>query len=381
MLKPKLGLGAAAVILLASLALAPSGASSPRLLKGIYDDANTVFGNPDHVYKQLAALHVQIVRIDLHWGGVNGVAGSFRTVRAADPNDGQYDWAVYDRAVLYATQFGIQVLFSIVSTPAWANGGAPPNVAPLSAEDLRDFSYAAATRYSGFFQRPSDGIVLPAVTHWLAWNEPNNPVYLTPQYSGRTIVSARAYARICTAVVTGVRSTLRRAEAIACGATAPRGNNNPKSGRASVSPLAFLRAFARAGGAGFDAYAHHPYYGGSSETPTTPPLARTAVTLGNMSALLDELTRLYGRRLPLWITEYGYQTNPPDNLFGVSYAAQSAYMRQAFALAKESPRIDLFVWFLLRDEQRLTGWQSGLLTAAGLQKPAWRTFRDLGRSR
>ena len=34
------------------------------------------------------------VRIDLNWGGENGVAGPFPTVRPADPNDGQYDWTV-----------------------------------------------------------------------------------------------------------------------------------------------------------------------------------------------------------------------------------------------------------------------------------------------
>jgi hypothetical protein len=370
---------AVGAVMLASLALVPGGAGSPHILKGIYDDTNAVYGSPDVVYRQLSALHVQIVRIDLHWGGPDGVAGPFRTVRPTDPNDGQYDWSVYDRAVLYANQFGIRVLFSIVSTPTWANRGAGPNVAPHSSDDLRNFAYAAATRYSGSYKRPSDGVVLPAVKHWLAWNEPNNPVYLTPQYSGKTIVSARAYARICNAVVAGVTTTLNRGEAVACGATAPRGNNNPSSGRPSVSPFAFLRAFARAGGTGFAAYAHHPYYGRPSERPASPPHARTAVTLGNLDALLKELTRLYGRRVPLWITEYGYQTNPPDDLFGVSYADQATYLREAFAIAKKNPRIDLFVWFLLRDEPRLAGWQSGLLDAAGVPKPAWRAFRDLGR--
>ena len=49
----------------------------------------------------------------------------------------------------------------------------------------------------------------------------------------------------------------------------------------------------------------------------------TAVTLGNISDLIREVTRLYGNKR-IWITEYGYQTNPPDQLFGVSYAKQAA---------------------------------------------------------
>ena len=34
-------------------------------------------------------------------------------------------------------------------------------------------------------------------------------------------------------------------------------------------------------------------------------------------------------------------------------------------------------WFLLRDETRLAGWQSGLLTAGGKRKPAFNAFRLL----
>jgi hypothetical protein len=374
---------AAAALAAASLVALPipaGGAAVPRPLKGIYDETSAVFSNPDAVYRELSALHTQIVRIDLNWGGPDGVAGRFPTVRPTDPNDGQYDWNVYDRAVLYANQYHIQILFSIVSTPAWANGDQPPNVAPSAMQQLRDFAYAAATRYSGSYKRPTDGTILPAVTYWLAWNEPNNPVFLTPQWDGETIVSARTYAQICNAVVQGIRSTMIAHEQVACGATAPRGNNNPNTSRPSVSPIAFLRAFAAAGGRGFDAYAHHPYYGDPSETPTTRPHARTAVTMANIGTLLKELTRLYHRSVPLWITEYGYQTNPPDDIFGVSYAKQSLYMQQAYAIARRNPRITIFLWFLLRDEPTLNGWQSGLRTAAGKAKPAWRTFRDLGKT-
>jgi putative glycosyl hydrolase len=132
-----------------------------------------------------------------------------------------------------------------------------------------------------------------------------------------------------------------------------------------------------AGAGGFDAYAHHPYYGVPQETPTSPPRNRTEVSFAELPRLEQLLARLYPRAR-LWITEYGYQTNPPDDVFGVSYSAQSAYMRQAFALAERDPRVDMFVWFLLRDEPTLAGWQSGLLTAQGVPKPAWATFAALG---
>ena len=41
-----------------------------------------------------------------------------------------------------------------------------------------------------------------------------------------------------------------------------------------------------------------------------------------------EVTRLYGNKR-IWITEYGYQTNPPDRLFGVCWRNQARYLTQA----------------------------------------------------
>ena len=35
----------------------------------------------------------------------------------------------------------------------------------------------------------------------------------------------------------------------------------------------------------------------------------------------------------------------------------------------------MFLWFLLRDEQRLGGWQSGLTTFDDLRKPSFNAFR------
>jgi hypothetical protein len=240
----------------------------------------------------------------------------------------------------------------------------------------------AATRYGGRFVT-DEGVRLPAVTKWIAWNEPNNPLFLRNQFrlrSGRWVVqSAIDYAKICNAVVTGVRrarteSGARRGQ-VACGVTAPRGNNIAQSSRPSVSPLVFVRAMKAAGAKGFDAYAHHPYYGNPSETPATRP-NHQAVTLGNIDDLIAEVTRLWGRKR-IWITEYGYQTNPPDKLFGVSPKLQAQYLAQAWAMAKKHPRIDAFFWFLLRDENRLAGWQSGLLNKNGARKRAFGTFRAL----
>ena len=58
------------------------------------------------------------------------------------------------------------------------------------------------------------------MANWTAWNEPNNPVFLKPQFvrSGDkwVIQSARDYARICNAVVVAVKSVNPTAT-VACG--------------------------------------------------------------------------------------------------------------------------------------------------------------------
>ena len=368
----------------AALLAAPTASSSRFLQLGLFDDTQLNYGNPDVVFPMLKQLRTQVVRVNLLWGGPNGVAKR-RPVNPMNPNDPAYDWSVYDRTVSYATANGMKVVFSILGTPPWANSAAGFNVAPRSALDLERFATAAARRYSGTF-KAADGRTLPAVRQWLAWNEPNNPVFLRPQYRkvGKIFViqSAIDYAKICNAVVKGVRKTTVGASKVACGVTGPRGNNNPNSSRPGVSPLPFLRAMKKAGAKGFDAYAHHPYYGAPRETPSTPPPpgihgnAPTAITLGNINVLVREVTRLYGNKR-IWITEYGYQTNPPDRIFGVSRLNQARYLTQAYGIAKRHPRIDLFLWFLLRDERRAEGWQSGLLTVSGAKKPSFAAFQKL----
>jgi hypothetical protein len=382
---------AAATALAAALVAVPSAVAAKGMLVGLYDEPQT-FGNSTRAFPLMRTLRAQVVRVNLYWGSAAGRTGTGlgvakrRPAKPLDPNDKAYDWSLYDRTVQLAKRYRLRVVFAIYGTPGWANRRRAPNVPPTRMTDLRNFAYAAAKRYSGTF-RPggtdaSYAAPLPAVRLWLAWNEPNNPVFLRKQYRkvrGRWVVqSAVDYAKICNAVFSGIKTTLLRGEKVGCGVTAPRGNNSPRSSRASVSPLAFLRAAKRAGMKRFDAYAHHPYYGSARETPTSRPRARTAVQLGNIGDLIKELTRLYGKKR-VWITEYGYQTRPPDRFFGVSYAKQAAYLRQAYGIARKNPRIDMMLWFLLRDQRALSGWQSGLMTLSGKRKPAFTAFQRLRR--
>jgi hypothetical protein len=373
---------ALAATLAAAAGLAvPAATASSNMKVGIYDEGATFFDDQAKVFGAYRSLGTQVLRVNLYWGGKLGVA-KYRPFDGSDPRDAGYNWALYDRVVQYAGAYNLKVLFSITGTPRWANGGQSSNRPPKNFQDLYKFAYAAAARYSGSYTG-TDGRTLPAVRLWAAWNEPNNPVFLRPQFvkaGGEWVIqSAKDYAKICNAIYGGVHATMYKDEKVACGVTAPRGNNNPRSARPSVSPVAFLVAAKKAGMKTFDAYAHNPYYGVPTETPTTRPpslrpgTAPTAITLANINVLLASISRLYGPR-HLWITEYGYQTKPPDQVFGVSWSNQARYLTEAFAIARKNPRIDMMIWFLLKDQPDLSGWQSGLMTVDGRLKPSFAAY-------
>jgi hypothetical protein len=356
--------GIAAAFAAAAALCVPAASAAPGMLVGMLDDANTL-GDPASTFPVLSELHVQVVRMTLSWRAT----APTQPASPRNPDDPAYNWTRVDRAVQAADDAGIQVLLTIWGTPGWANGGQAQQRAPTNARTLNDFAYAAAKHF-------------PTVKLWLAWNEPNNPIDLAPQYTrsaGKWVLSSpAAYTKICRAVYTGVHAAAGGVK-VACGATAPRGNDEPGGTRPSVDPIAFLKGVKIAGLQTFDAWAHHPYPGSHFETPTTrPPAYQHAVELGNIDVLTKELTRLYGPKR-LWITEYGFQTNPPDTFFGVSWAKQAAYVSQAFAIARKNPRIDLMTWFLLKDDVPLGGWQSGLETSAGAKKPAFGAFQRLPR--
>ena len=362
-----------------------SAASAARGMKlGIYDSAQAL-GNTGPAFQQFSELRAQVVRVTLNWRDVAPTKPALGTF--ADPasyrwsHPGVYD---YDQMVREAAARNIGVMFTILYTPAWAGGGTKGQLVPTNMAWLQAFAKAAATRYSGVYPDSTTGGFLPRVRFWTAWNEPNSPNFLRPQYkrvNGRQVIwSARRYAKMCTAVFRGVHNGEVSSGKVACGVTNPGGNNHPRGTRGAPSPLPFIRAM-KAGKPKFDAFAHHPYPSSPFETPTTPPRSSTRITLGNLGVLIRELNRLGWGSKRVWLTEYGYQTKPPDGRFGVTPTKQAAFLRQSYAIAKKNRRVDMFVWFLLKDELELGRWQSGLIwsfpTKDGVKKPSYAAFTAL----
>ena len=123
-----------------------------------------------------------------------------------------------------------------------------------------------------------------------------------------------------------------------------------------MTPIAFLRGMKRYGAKGFDAYAHHPYYGKPRTRRRTRARSRrgtTSVTMGNIDVLDRELDRLYGKRDADLDHGVRLPDDRPTATSSASPAKQAPYMRQAWTKAKRHPRIDMFIWFMLKDDTYL----------------------------
>jgi hypothetical protein len=96
--------------------------------------------------------------------------------------------------------------------------------------------------------------------------------------------------------------------------------------------------------------------------------------MATLDRLLSEVRSAFGSRTRVWLTELGYQTNPPDRVLGVSWSKQARFLAEAQWRAYLAARVDVLIQYLLRDEPRLAAWQSGLETVAGKAKPALAAF-------
>ncbi len=93
--------------------------------------------------------------------------------------------------------------------------------------------------------------------------------------------------------------------------------------------------------------------------------------MSTLERLLTNVGLAFGKSKRIWLTEFGFQTNPPDPYLGVSKAKQALYVSEAALRTYLAPRVDMLVQFLIQDEPEIERWQSGVLTARGQRKPSY----------
>ena len=127
-------------------------------------------------------------------------------------------------------------------------------------------------------------------------------------------------------------------------------------------------------------YAHHPYGRGGSR----PPLSRTnagEITIGiavaaDAPARPGRARQAIPARLPIHYTEHGWQTNPPDQLFGVTQDQQAEYINQSDWIAYNNARVHTVAQYKLVDDENIgSGFQMGLKLLDGTIKPAYDAYK------
>jgi len=277
-------------------------------------------------------------------------------------------------------------------------------------------------------------VILPRVDHWSVWNEPNFPQWLLPIWQANKPKTAADmvpaspvhYRRLVDSAYAGLDATGHGGDVILIGETAPRGNKNPKQLGKAMMPAEFARelfcvtprhrpytgraarlrecpvtgrerarfVLDHAGLFRAQGWAHHPYSldAGTWRVPTWRHPLRDNVSIGSLGRLTRALDRSAAAwtqsspRKAIWMTEYGYQTTPPDPTAGVDPSRQGSLSAWGEFLAYRNPRVASFAQFLLYDDKPLPGlaendprrwvtWQSGLFTAEGEPKPHFDDFR------
>jgi hypothetical protein len=396
------------VVAFAALALASPAAHASRAQESTFqDDNHLIYAPPDDVARtmdRIKALGADRLRITVLWSAIApDVAATSKPPGFDGADPGAYPsgaWDHYDTVVRLAAERGLAINFNItVPGPLWAMGRSP-------REDIANRFRPSAAEFGDFVR--AVGRRFPQVGYWSLQNEPNQPGWLDPQWvrsRGHWVESAPStYRRMVDAAWSALQDSGHGSDTILIGETAPKGVSVRGTTRA-LSPGRFIKrlyclddhlqllkdrraeergcpaatspAEFRAAHPGLFAatgYAHHPYE--LIFAPNRQPRHSDWYTIANLHTLSSLLRRVrarfgFGGGFPLYLTEFGYQTDPPDPL-GVSPRTQARYLNQAEYIAYRNRSVRTLSQFLLYDDvaPMSATFQTGLEYSDGSAKPA-----------
>jgi uncharacterized membrane protein len=342
-------LGGVRVLAVAALLLlAGCGGGKPErppVVSILQDDAQLLYPPAAEISRtldELRSLGVDWVRVTASWNML-------------EPRRGVFHWAALDRLRRLAHDRGLPLAIDIAFfRPAWAGWG-----------DYPAYAEAVARRY-------------PDAVAFTVWNEPNLATFM-PQAN-----AAAVYRTMVRDAVPRIKQAAPDA-LVLIGATQPHASDPRRTG-----PLTFLRRLTCADpGPGCDGYtplpgdgwAHHPYTGELEpwQHDPNPDSARMA-DVGRLIAALHQLRGRFQHDLPLYLTEMGDQTNPPDPTWHITPEDQARRLGEAEELARSHPEVRSTAQFLIEDLGKQPGphpwrdFQSGLRFADGRPKPALAAF-------
>ena len=419
-----------ALLFVALAAPASAQANTGAMFSIMMDDDQLLYRGDDardQAMRRMKNLGVDYVRVTVLWSVVAENAkfdrrGKRRSnFKADDPSTyPKGNWDRYDRLVRAGKALGIGIYFNPTGPgPRWAHKKPPRRLRSLARtykpnpREFFKFVKALGKRYDGTYRDENDAnVLLPKVTFWGIYNEPNQGGWLSPQYerrNGKVIPwSPVMYRELYYYGRAALQQTGHERDIILAGETAPLGSGlqNPKS---PIRPKKFIRelfclnasgrklsggsarsrqckTLSKIGPWNFTAWAHHPYT--KKLAPTKRDRHRDSITMANvgeLSALLNRVGEQTGyvssTRNPTMMTEFGYETNPPDRFSGVSLEKQSEYLNLGDYLAYKDPMVLGNTQFQLYDvdpvkgvrrssKRAWFGYQSGLYFRDRTAKPA-----------
>jgi len=340
--------------LLASLValLAAAPAPAPAAEKALWGPTALPDGSsPFALYQQLG---IDTLQLSMSWADV----ASARPAAPEDPADPAYRWpAEIDVAATEAARRGIRLSLLVAQTPPWANGNRSPLWRPDRAQDFADFLTAAARRY-------------PTVRRWMIWGEPNRHDRFQPN-ARNSPIGPRAYAVLLDAAYAGLKRASRHNIVI--------GANTWTSG--TVKPANFLRLMRLPSGRPprLDWLGHNPFPFRFPKL-AQQPLAGGYRDISDIDTISRDALRVYGRRIPLWLSEYTIGSAPMDSFpFSTTPAGQARWLSAAYELAQDAKYVETLGWFSLLDGPATQegGSTLGLMTFEGARKPAFSAYRDV----
>ena len=389
-------LGHTAVVLIAILLLGAAPASASTTMWSMFEDHNalvrTTPGKRQAMLEELKnRMGADTLRIEVKWNEIAPDPGA-RTkpnFEASDPAQYQASpfaypsFAPYDDLVQRAHTMGMRIVITITGdAPRWARASATTNDR-VDAGEYGRFAAAVAKRYSGTFAG------LPAVRYFTLWNEPNHRAFLRPLSSG-----PRLYRNMVNQALPKVRENAMSGARIFVGELAPVGRSPVATG-----PTAFLRRwlclntrFRRtSSGTGCrtfkqikaDGFAHHPY-GPTSRVPRNRDVINL-LAIRRLGFFLDRArsARRFSRRLSIYNTEFGLQSNPPDPFVSTTLSRQAALINEKEEYAYRYSRLKSHSQYLMYDDParsgslavKWSGFQTGLRFASRRAKPSFNAYR------
>ncbi len=342
------------------------------------------------------ALGGSYVRYELSWRQSEPTAPAAGS-NPNDPANPAFQWQQYmDTQIRNATAAGLNVILVVDQAPNWAEApGMPAGTLPgtwrPNPTAFAQFAHALALRYSGFYPDPQrPGKTLPAVRNWIAWNEPNEPSEINPQWQtvGGHIVPASpdVFRPLLNGFYNAVKS-VSSANRVISGGLAPYGDT---PGGRRVPPVLFLRTLLCLNGSlssvcntvsDLDAIDVHPYspkgphwHAINADDVATPDIYKL-----NRVLVAAERVHHIAPAGPksVVVTEFSWDTNPPDP-HGLPLQTQAHYLEDGlYVLWSQGVRTALW-WRLTDQDPGKLGYsqtyQSGVLFENGKPKPSATAF-------